>query len=215
MGMHFGLVAVKGSISDFKSILPKLWPTFENTASAENFPNTKAVWAWMEEHEHFVSAAAWTKDNPGTKCAFLSQYGPWAIFMDPSYVMASDETALKLLSEQYGVALSFVVETAAGCANFWSYESGQLRRSIVNNGEEVETVGNALPEEEDLDSSDYYMEETEALIHAFGLPSIEDLPIPGATIAIALTDRTDYSELVSNSPNNAKSNRKKPWWKFW
>jgi hypothetical protein len=193
MGMHFGLVAIKASVSEFKSAFAKAWSTFEIVASADNFSSAEAVWSWMEDHEHFVSAAAWTKEAPGTQCLFLSQDGPWAVLVDPSYTLVSDEGALERLSEQYGTALAFVVETAGGCAFFWCYERGQLRRLISNTGEDVKTEGAALPEEKGIEVNDYYMAETESLMRAFGLSPIDALPIPSATMAIAVTDRTDYS----------------------
>lgn len=233
MGMHFGLVAIRGTVSNFKTSFPKVWPKFEITASAEGFADAEAVWSWMKAHEHFVSAAAWTKDNPGSQCAYVCQFGPWTVFMDPSYVLASDEKALKQLSELHGIVLSFIIETAGGCAYFWCYESGQLRRAIFNGGEEVRFEGNPLPEESDLDARFYYMQETEALMRAFGLPALEALPVPAETTALALTDRTDYGELKKNPASGQPAARStergpsrdsgtaagiattKPWWKFW
>lgn len=227
MGMHFGLVAIKASVSEFKSIFPTLWPAYEITSSAEGFSSADAVWAWMKEHEKFVSAAAWTRENPGTHCIALSQDGPWAVMMDSSYVLASDENALKRLSEQYSPVLSFVVESAGGCAFFTYYDSGRLCRSISNAGEEeIKVEGTPLTEEKGIALDDFYMDETEALMRAFGLS--DNLPIVGTTIAIALTDRTDYSNLnaqIASQPsatrNSANGNRQtgpgraKPWWKFW
>ena len=214
MGMHFGLVAIKGAVSDIKAAIPELWPTFEITASADNFTNTEAVWSWMKEHEHFVSASTWTKEHPGTQCSLITQHGPWAIYMDPSYVHASDEKALKSLSNMKGVVLSFVIETTGGCAYFSCYESGQLRRSINNTDGEVQLSGSPLPEEQGINVDVYYMKETEELMQAFGLPTVEKLPIPGATITIALTDRTDYSDLMNkNKPSKLPGGN--PWWKFW
>lgn len=217
MGMHFGLVAIKGSVADFIKDIPLIWPKFEIAASEDRFSNVEAVWLWMKEHKRFVSAASWTKENPGTECVFITQFGPWAIFMDPSYVHTSDEKALKQLSDMNGLVLSFAIETAGGCAYFWCYDSGQLKRSILNTGDEVLIEGSPLAEESGLNVEGFYMDETQALMNAFGLPSIQELPIPAATTAIALTDHTDYSKLMNKmtSEQNTKSAVVKPWWRFW
>ncbi len=231
MGMHVGLVAVKGAIGDLKASFPRIWPTFEITASADHLMSQDAIFAWMTEHERFVSAGNSSKENPATQCSCLTQAGPWAILMDPSYVLASDEEALKQLSADFGLALSFVVETAGGCAYFSCFEAGQLKRSIINNGDGAEVEGASLTEERGIHVDDFYMEEAEALMAAFGLPALEDLPIPGHTITIALTDRTDDTETrtqrgdtsspsratgASPPPQPAEPQRAtKPWWKLW
>lgn len=231
MGMHVGLVAVKGAISDLKAAFPRIWPTFEITASADHLMSQDAIFAWMTEHERFVSAANSSKENPATRCSCLTQAGPWAILMDPSYVLASDEEALKQLSAVFGLALSFVVETAGGCAYFSCFEAGQLKRSIVNHGDGAEVEGASLSEEDKINVDDFYMEEVEALMAAFGLPSLDVLPIPGHTITIALTDRTNDTETRTqreetpspSRPTEASPPRQpaesqpatKPWWKLW
>jgi hypothetical protein len=121
------------------------------------------MWGWKESHEKFVSAAQWTKDNPGKDVYVFWQDGPWAIMMDPSYVLASDEENLKTLSNDVGIVASFVVESAGASAFFWYFENGSLRRRISNNGADVSTTGEAIPEERGIDISNYYMDETEAL----------------------------------------------------
>jgi hypothetical protein len=86
--------------------------------------------------------------------------------MDPSYILASDQRALKLLSEQYGRALAFVVESASYCASFECYERGQLRRYIAMLEGDVKTEGETLPEEKGIDVNNYYMYETDYLMRA-------------------------------------------------
>jgi hypothetical protein len=157
---------------------------------------TNRIWSWMDDHEHDVSAAEWTKENPGRLCLFFSQDGPWAIMMDPSYTLASDQKAQKTLSEKFGTALAFVVESVTGCASFVCYERGQLRRAIHRLEGDMKTEGTALPEEKGIEVNDYYMDETESLMRAFGLSFLETFPIPTATIAIEVTDRTDYSQSI-------------------
>jgi hypothetical protein len=233
MGMHFGLVAVKAPLARLREVFPEVWNKFEVVASAENFTDLETVWTWMEANEHFVSAAAWTKENPGTQSCVFCQDGPWAVLMDPSYTLASDEDALKKLSEHCGIVLSFVVETAGGCAFFWCYEAGTVRRSIIMPDAEVTFVGEPMPEETGIDVSHYYMEETKALMAAFGLTPIEELPNLATAVAIAVADRTDYSYLkkppsattplpaptephVPARPSPPRSEKaEKPWWRFW
>src|SRR3990172_1007268 len=128
MGMHIGLVAAKTSVARLRKAFSRAWPRFEIVASEENLPDANAMWAWKESQEQFVSAADWTKDNPGREVYVFWQDGPWAIMMDESYTLASDEEGLRILSTQIGTVLSFVVETAAGSAEFSCFANGPLLR---------------------------------------------------------------------------------------
>lgn len=193
MGMHFGLIAAKTSLLEFRAAFGEIWPALEVVTSADRFSNADELWSWKESNERFVSARDWTKENPGVEVYFLCQDGPWAVLMEFSYVLASDQKALQQLSARFGQALSFIVETAGGCAYFWSYESGQLRRMIQNIDGDLTSSGASLPQEEGLAANTYYMAETEGLMRAFGLSSPEDLPVASSAIAIATHDRTDYT----------------------
>ena len=221
MGMHFGLIAAKVPLSEFRLSFSQMWPELEVTASADGFGNADDIWSWKSANERFVSARNWTKENPGSKVYIFCQDGPWAVLMDFSYVLASDQRALQQLSTRFGSALSFIVETASGCAYFWSYESGQMRRVIQSIDGELTSSGVRLPQEEDIDVGSYYMEETEQLMRAFGLSMPEDLPVVSTAVAIATIDRTDYTQragTVGGENSNAResaSPRAKPWWKLW
>lgn len=230
MGMHIGLVAVKTSSAQFSEIFSHVWTNYEVVTTADKFNDANAMWAWKETNEKFVSAADWSKDNPGKEVYFFWQDGPWATMMDESYTLAADEENLKILSSQVGTVLSFIVETAGGCAFFMCFENGILRRKISNNDSEITTEGDPLPEETGIDTSNYYMNETESLLKAFGLSPINEMPLSEGCRAICVTDRTDYEYLKTNianeqksyemnndaSPNNPNvSSSKKPWWKLW
>jgi hypothetical protein len=193
MGMHFGLIAAKTSLSEFRAAFAETWPELEVAASADRFGNASELWSWKSSNERFVSARDWTKEDPGVEVYVFCQDGPWAVLMDFSYVLASDQEALQRLSARCGKVLSFIVETAAGCAYFWSYESGQLRRMIQNDDGELTSSGDSLPEEEGISAKTYYMAETEQLMRAFGLSLPEDLPVASTAVAIATLDRTDYN----------------------
>jgi hypothetical protein len=85
----------------------------------------------------------------------------------------------------------------------------------------VESSGTELPQENGIDASQYYMDETEQLMRAFGISAIEQLPVVSTAVAISTVDRTDYSRLTANVGNIAANNvnhsqsAKQPWWKFW
>jgi len=193
--MHIGLVAAKTSVARLRKAFSRAWPRFEIVASEENLPDANAMWAWKESQEQFVSAADWTKDNPGREVYVFWQDGPWAIMMDESYTLASDEEGLRILSTQIGTVLSFVVETAAGSAEFSCFENGQLRRKISNNDAGTSTEGEPLPQETGIDTSNYYMDESQALWNAFGLSPYDEMPTLAGGQAICVIDRTDYGEL--------------------
>lgn len=220
--MHFGLLAVRADIHSLREAFPQIWPNLEVVDSADGFETRDAFWAWMRDSEQFVSAAEWTREQPGTETYALFQDGPWSLLFDESYTLASDEAALQVLSQRFGTALSFVVETAGGCAYFWCYENGSLRRSILTSDGTTQLVGDRLPQEEGVDVDHYYMDEAEALMAAFGLAPVDEQPRDAQAIALAVVDRTDYSSLLSQktpapSPgDNPRLHRtSKPWWKFW
>jgi hypothetical protein len=221
MGMHFGLIAAKVPLSEFRLAFSETWPELEVAASTDGFGNSDEIWSWKSANERFVSARNWTKENPGSEVYIFCQDGPWAVLMDFSYVLAADQEALQQLSTRFGSVLSFIVETAGGCAYFWSYESGKMRRVIQNIDGKLTSSGVSLPQEENIDVGSYYMEETEKLMRAFGLSMPEDLPVVSTAVAIATIDRADYTQhagTVSGEKSSALesgSRRAKPWWKFW
>ena len=213
MGMHFGLIAAKAPLSEFRAAFAEVWPDLEIAASADAFRNADDIWSWKSANERFVSAAKWTKENPGSEVYVFCQDGPWAVLLDFSYVLAGDEAALQQLSARFGSVLSFIVETAGGCAYFWSFESGEMRRMVQNIDGKFEASGESLPQEVGIDVEGYYMDETEQLMRAFGLSSPEDLPVVSSAVAIATIDRTDYTPLADNG--TAAPIGARPWWKFW
>ncbi len=214
MGMHIGLIAAKGTVAEMVRAFPDVWPKFEIVTTKNGFANEDEIWSWKESNERFVSAAEWTKADPGQEVYVLCQSGEWTVLIDFSYVLAADENALKQLSEKFGSVLSFVVQTTSGCAFFWNYESGQIVRSIQNADGELTVFGEELPQEAGIDVRNYYMDETEQLMNAFGLSKVEQLLIPSTAVAIATADRTDYSELLNVHSENTEA-QAMPWWKFW
>ncbi len=192
MGMHFGLIIAKASVHQLRNGFSRAWPEFEVVVTEDRFSNPEAVWGWVESHQEFVSAARWTKDNPGKSAYVLWQDGPWAVFLDSGYTLASNTEKLKLLSSHLGTVASFVLETAGGCAFFWCFENGQLRREISNSDGNMKFEGEPLIEEVGIEVSRYYMDETEALWKAFGLSSLEVMPRMGGCEAICVVDHTDY-----------------------
>jgi hypothetical protein len=101
---------------------------------------------------------------------------------------------LKDLSTHLGIVVSFVVETAGGCAFFWCFDGGKLRRHISNNDTAVSMKGDPLPEEAGIDIGNYYMDEAEALWQALGLSPFQEMPTTVGCQAICVVDRTDYGK---------------------
>lgn len=212
MGMQIGLIAVRGTVAEVLEAFAEVWPTLEVVATKDGFGSEDEIWAWKAANERFVSAADWSKDDPGKEVYVISQDGDWAVIIDFNYVLPTDENGLKRLSERFGSVLSFVGQTTSGCAFFWNYESGEMKRSITGVDGEVELVGEALPQETGIDIDHYYIDETEQLMSAFGLSAFDQLLVPETAVAIATVDRTDYTHLYEsvNTDDDAK-----PWWKFW
>ena len=54
MGMHIGLVAVRGSVSEFMNAFAEVWPKFEIVATKDGFANEDEIWAWKGANERCV-----------------------------------------------------------------------------------------------------------------------------------------------------------------
>jgi hypothetical protein len=194
MGMHLGLIAAKAPVAKLKAAFLTVCPQFELVATKEDFNHADEIWAWKEANEEFVSAADWSMDTPGKSVYMFWQDGPWALLLDPEYTLASDEDVLLDLSSELGTVLSFVVESASGCAFFWCLENGSLRRKICNSDGEIEIDGEPLAEESGIDPNSFYMDETESLWKAFGIAPHEKFQSPIGCVAVSVIDRTDYND---------------------
>jgi hypothetical protein len=75
MGMHFGLIAAKVPLSQFRAAFSQTWPEMEVAASADGFGNADDIWSWKSANERFVSARNWTKENPGSEVYIFCQNG--------------------------------------------------------------------------------------------------------------------------------------------
>lgn len=223
MGMHIGLIAAKASLAQLREAVLRTWNEYEVTAS-QDLSDDDALWAWKKAHEVFVSADKWSPTNRGTTVFAFRQDGGWAIMMDWSYELASDEERLPMLSSQLGTVLSLVVETAGGSAHFSCHENGGLRRVINNADGELSFEGAPLAEEAGLNIDRFYVEESEALLKAFGLSSIKSMATQSLQ-AICVVDHTDYDQdlpahaAASGSVPRAVERAmtqppKRPWWKF-
>jgi len=191
MAMHVGLIAVRANARDFRAAFAGIWQKYEVVSSADALSGYDAMSQWKQAHEHFVSARNWSPDNPGKEVYVFFQDGPWAVMVSESdYALMWDEEALSRLSSRFGLALSFTVETASACAFFWCFEGGVFRRSILNDGETTEASGKPLGEEENIDIEHYYVKETEQLMAAFGLSSVNGSLESGIYQAVAVIDRT-------------------------
>lgn len=192
MGMHVGLVVAETPVEKLKEAFLAQCPQLELVETKTDFTHVDELWQWKDANEVFVSAADWSHENPGKSVYVFWQDKNWAMMLDPEYVFASDESLLSELSNEFGQALSFIVESAGGVACFWCYQNGTLRRQISYHDGEMEFAGEPLPQEEGIDVNNYYMDETEALWRAFGLRPHESLN-SRQCVAISVIDRSDYS----------------------
>ncbi|HEY4374958.1 MAG TPA: hypothetical protein VGN52_23755 [Burkholderiales bacterium] len=210
MGMHLGMLAVKGDVARLIDAAGTVWPHLEAGAKRTGFGSPQEAWDWHKQQEIFVSMKNASPDNPGADAYFFYQQGSWAVMLDAQYVLAGDTEALQALSGIFGTALSFVVESASGTAAFCFCEAGALRREIHNADGEISTEGISLPEEKADFSQKFYMNEVEDLMQAFGLTFDENSLLDAR--AIQFFDKKDYSALLRN---RAAARPTKPWWKFW
>ena len=212
MGMHYGIVAVQADVAQLIDAMRVAWPRHEpaQTAVVAGFGE---LHDWTRALQRAANATRQSKDEPDTDVFGFWRDGPWAVMMDASYAQVSDPRALAALSERFGQALSFVIETAGGCAFFDAFERGQMSRSIRSVDGEVTTQGQPLPQEGALRQGHFYMEETDRLQQAFGLTPPGNLPHDQAITAAAYLDCNDYSRL--RQAVAAPATAKRPWWRVW
>ncbi|HYF16009.1 MAG TPA: hypothetical protein VD971_13145 [Phycisphaerales bacterium] len=220
MGIHIGLIAAKVPVAQLREIVLQTWSEYKVTAS-ENLPSEEALWAWREKHEVFVSAADWSPTKRGTTVFAFWQDGPWAVMMDWTYTLATDEQKLAGLSNRLGTVLTLVIETVSASVTFACYEAGVLRRMIDSSDGKVSFRGEALVEEAGIDIDRFYVEESRALWTALGLGPIDSIPSNGLQ-AVCTVDQTDYSSSASDHGMGATTATDKhaapaarQWWKFW
>ena len=223
MGMHFGIVAVKSDVAQLLGAFSTAWPTREPKVGAD-VSGLSELSAWMQANSREVSARDGSLDDAGTQAFGFWQDGDWTLMLDPGYVQASDGDGLATLSLRFGLTLSFVIETAGGCAFFSAYDQGQRTRRVTSIDGKVTREGAALPQEAGLPGSSFYMEEIERLQGAFGITPLEQLSEDKRIRAMAYVDRTDYAALrrereerrakaAAAAPSAPMARR--PWWRIW
>jgi hypothetical protein len=186
--MHFGIVALRADVGALVDAFATAWPHHE-PRSRTTLAGLDAMSDWMRAAQRPASS-----EGRGTLDVFgFWQDGPWAVLFDPSYAQASDRRALAALSERFGLVLSFVVETAGGCAFFEAFDGGRLVRRIQSIDGELQAEGARLPQEAGLPGDRYFEDETRQLQQAFGLTAMAAVPGGTPVIGAAYLDRTDYS----------------------
>lgn len=211
MGVHYGFIAVSSTVERFVDAFTKVWPQHELGKRA-TLSSLDGFLLWKNENESFVSARDWTADNPATEVYGFVQDGNWALLLDTSYALCSDKEALVKLSDVFGSAVSFIIETGGGAVSFLSFTQGCLNRSIDSVAGNVTTTGNPLPEEFGLPIDRFYVSEAKELQRRLGL-RFPDESASTEVLGVAVTDRTDYSSLLATQPITEP--RRKPWWQLW
>lgn len=213
--MHFGIVAVKAGVAQLVEAFALCWPRHQPITRTW-LVGMEALGAWMRAAQRESAAGAGPAGHHGIDTFGFWQDGEWAVLWDPSYALASDRRALATLSERFGLALSFVIETSGGCAFFDAYAQGQPLRRIQSIDGKVATEGARLPQEAGLAEARFYMDETEQLQLAFGLTPPPRLPADWPLTGAAYFDGTDYAALKAARPAQAAAApTRRPWWRFW
>jgi hypothetical protein len=206
--MHFGLIAVKAEVAQLIDAFGCCWPRHEPLGST-SLAGLEALEAWMRATQRQALATAGSSGHPGVDTFGFWQDGQWAVMLDPSYAQASDPRALAALSDRFGTALSFIIETSGGCAFFDAYDAGRRVRRIQSIDGELTSEGARLPEEAGLSGSSYYMDETEQLQIALGITPPgrlpDDKPVTGAA----------YRDGAASLAAAPVSQARRPWWRFW
>jgi hypothetical protein len=211
--MHFGIVAVRADAAQLVAAFAAAWPHHEPVGRV-HLAGLEPLSDWMRVTQRHAAASGGTVDVFG-----FWQDGAWAVLFDPSYAQASDRRALSVLSERFGLVLSFVVETAGGCAFFEAFDAGRLVRKIQSIDGVLTSDGVPLPQEAALPGDRYFEEETRQLQRAFGLAGMDGVPVDAPVVGAAYLDRTDYGTLrrrpSAAAGRLATPSPKRPWWRVW
>ena len=215
-GMHYSILAVRADVAQLVAAVPLAWANREpaQTATVAGFGE---LHDWSRANQRVVTSAPGAPTGPGIDVFGFWQDGAWAVTMDASHVMLADAEALQAVSERFGRALCFSMETTSGCAFFDAYEGGRRVRSLRACDGDLTSEGERLPEEAHLPRKRFYMREMDRLQEAFGLSPPGDLPDDQAVLAAAFIDHTDYAALRREHETlMAESKRaNRPWWRFW
>jgi len=203
--MHFGIVAVRAQRDALVDAFAAAWP-HHGCRARVTLAGLEALSDWMRATQRQAAEAREPVDVFG-----FWQDGEWAVMFDPSYAQASDRRALATLSERCGLVLSFVVETAGGCAFFEAFDGGRLLRRIQSIDGALQAEGARLPQEAGLPEDHYFEDETRRLQRAFGLAGITAKQFPGEYEAIArnefgFDDGLTITAVFPGSPAEITSN---------
>lgn len=210
--MHFGIVAVQAEAAQLVDAFAAAWPHHEPVERVD-LAGLAPLSDWMRATQRHAAAAGEAVDVFG-----FWQDGAWAVLFDPSYAQASDRRALSVLSGRFGLALSFVVETAGGCAFFEAFDGGRLVRKIQSIDGVLTTDGVRLPQEAALPADRFFEDETRQLQRAFGLTGMDGVPADAPVVGAAYRDRTDYGTPRRKPAAGARPptpSPKRPWWRVW
>ena len=163
MGMHLGFITSQCSTEELRETFLRYSKHYSVKSTTHDLADAYELNHWMQKHEKF-----------NTNVFFIFDDGPYAILMDFRHIVTCDEKLLAKLSLKLGTVLSFAIETAGGCAYFWCFKDGVLKRYIGNTDGVLEKKGRALKQETGIDTTNnYYMQETEELWAAFELAPYE------------------------------------------
>jgi hypothetical protein len=215
MGMHLGIVAMRAQMAQLVDAFAAAWPHHELQARVR-LSGLEALDDWMRATQRRTAARG---ERASVEVFGFWQDGAWAVLYDPSYAQASDRRALAALSERFGLVLSFVIETAGGCAFFDAFDGGHLVRKIQSIDGQLHAEGAPLPQEAGLPQDRYFTDETRRLQRAFGLSCVDALPADTPVVGAAYLDRTDGGAPPSRRPATPAAAPapapKRAWWRVW
>lgn len=202
--MSNALVAAKTDRDRLQEAFLTAWDNLRLVERSPEFRALEEMYAWGKPRSRSLG-------SPDSNEVFaLWQDGSWAVMLDFSMCLSTDEDRLGKLSERLGLVALALTQGTSGTAIFQLYEGGKLLRGIESCDGRITTRGEPIPAEEGLDAGTrFYIDEIEEVWLALGMTSFwagDKVPM----VALHVLDTTDYG-----LPADRPKPRKRPWWKFW
>lgn len=195
MSFSHSLIAVSGAggtgaadADALREHFLEIWTEFRVVETSPVFATYDELFDWAAPRAESLQG-----ESPEEVMAFCTD-GAWSVLIDFSMLMVSDDDKLEALSERLGRVVAATTQGTAGFAQLLVFDQGRLVRSITRVDGNVETQGEPIPEERDLDLSSFYLDEIETLWQRFGMSSFLD-EIAGPFVALHVEDATDYDTL--------------------
>jgi hypothetical protein len=124
--------------------------------------------------------------DEGTEAWYVWQDGEWAVAGDLSMRLCKATDEVKQLSKSLGDVVCAGIDTSFQYASFSYYESGEMKRFLILEDDEIAEEGFPIAAERGHQMDEFDEEEAERLWTSYTLPTFEYDPPEGPFLCIAV-----------------------------